>query len=286
MSYNGEIFPVIFTDLDGTLLDHHTYAWDKAEPALARCRASKIPVVMASSKTRAEMEPLQRELGLEGPFITENGGGVFFPGGGALKPPSESEPDGLLHKLTLGVSYSTLCRALDETALLLNLKMTGFHNMSITDIMELTGLSSQNAEKAAQRDFDAPFVLDPSTPCEDKKLRKIFRRQGLELSIGGRFYHVHGKADKATALDKVAAWYKTNGFQVISVALGDSQNDFSMLRRADYAFYLGEGPAPVEEVPGVIQAAEPGPSGWNRAILDFLTELPNMGAINNPNQME
>jgi mannosyl-3-phosphoglycerate phosphatase len=286
LSYDGKIFPVIFTDLDGTLLDHNTYAWDKAEPALARCRAAKIPVVMVSSKTRAEMEPLQLELGLEGPFITENGGGVFFPGKGALKPPPEAEPAGLLYKLTLGVSYSKLCRALDETALSFNLKMTGFHNMSIKDIMQLTGLSLQQAEKAAKRDFDEPFVLDPSTPCEDEKLRKIFREQGLELSIGGRFYHVHGKADKATALDKVAAWYKTNGFQVISVALGDSQNDFSMLGRADYAFYLGKGPVPAEEVPGVIQAAEPGPSGWNRAILDFLTELPNMGAINNPNQME
>ena len=279
-------FPIIFTDLDGTLLDHHTYAWDKAAPALAQCREARIPVVMVSSKTRAEMEPLHKELGLQGPFITENGGGVFFPGGGGLKPPEAAEQDGLLYKLTLGVSYSELCRALDETALSLNIKMTGFHNMSISDIMQWTGLSAQQAEKAAKRDFDEPFVLDQAGSCGDHELREILRKKGLELSIGGRFYHVHGKADKATALDKVAAWYKTNGFQVISVALGDSQNDFSMLRRADYAFYLGKGPAPAEEIPGVIQAAEPGPSGWNRVILDFLTKHPIMGAINNPNQME
>ncbi|MBI9076392.1 MAG: HAD-IIB family hydrolase [Desulfatibacillum sp.] len=267
-------YPVIFTDLDGTLLDHHTYAWDKAMPALEKCKEANAPVVLVSSKTRAEMEPLQRELGLTDPFIVENGGGVFFPLKGSLPPPAGLEQDGGFLKMSLGVPYPALCKALDEVAGVLELKAKGFFKMSVSDIAELTGLSMQEAEKASKRDFDEPFVIDDSTPADDALLRAEFRKRGLELSIGGRFYHVHGKADKATALDKVVAWYKTNGFQVISVALGDSQNDFSMLRRADYAYYLGKGPAPVEQVPRVIQAPEPGPSGWNRVILDFFHNLP------------
>ena len=279
-------FPVIFTDLDGTLLDQHTYVWDRAKPALTQCRKCGIPVVMVSSKTRAEMEPLQKELGVEGPFITENGGGVFFSAKGSLSPPPGTELDGEYYKQALGIPYPILCKALDEVARLLGLKLTGFDKMTVRDIANLTGLSIQHAENASKRDFDEPFVIDSSTPCDEGVLRQAFRKKGLELSVGGRFYHVHGKADKATALDKVVAWYKTNGFQVISVALGDSQNDFSMLKQADYAYYLGTGPAPMDAIPHVIQAPEPGPLGWNRVILDFINNLPNMGIIKNPNQME
>ena len=70
---------LVFTDLDGTLLDHHTYSWKEALPALERCRKKSVPVVLVSSKTRAEMAVLHQELKLSAPFVSENGGGVFFP---------------------------------------------------------------------------------------------------------------------------------------------------------------------------------------------------------------
>jgi len=70
---------LIFTDLDGTLLDHDTYGWEEALPALDLCRRLGVPVILVSSKTRAEMDVLQNRLGLSAPFISENGGGIFFP---------------------------------------------------------------------------------------------------------------------------------------------------------------------------------------------------------------
>src|SRR5713226_6564538 len=72
---------LIFTDLDGTLLDARTYSWAGAEPALAEIERRRIPLVLVTSKTRAEVEPLRRKLGHAHPFITENGGGVFIPDG-------------------------------------------------------------------------------------------------------------------------------------------------------------------------------------------------------------
>ena len=55
-------------DLDGTLLDHHSYSWAAAEPALARVRALQIPLVLVTSKTAAELEVLRRQLDLPHPF--------------------------------------------------------------------------------------------------------------------------------------------------------------------------------------------------------------------------
>lgn len=65
---------LVFTDLDGTLLDHHTYSWQPARPALERLDGLKIPLILCSSKTSPEMLGLRAELGNRHPFIVENGG--------------------------------------------------------------------------------------------------------------------------------------------------------------------------------------------------------------------
>ena len=72
---------IVFTDLDGSLLDSTTYSFKAATPALNALREQGIPLVLVSSKTRAEMEPLRQRLGHCDPFIVENGGAVFVPHG-------------------------------------------------------------------------------------------------------------------------------------------------------------------------------------------------------------
>ncbi|RPH76966.1 MAG: hypothetical protein EHM80_13515, partial [Nitrospiraceae bacterium] len=72
---------IVFTDLDGSLLDGTTYSYKAAIPALTALREQGIPLVMVSSKTRAEMEPIRQRLNLHDPFIVENGGAVFVPHG-------------------------------------------------------------------------------------------------------------------------------------------------------------------------------------------------------------
>jgi mannosyl-3-phosphoglycerate phosphatase len=64
---------ILFSDLDGTLLDHDDYRWQAAGPALDRLKAARIPLVLNSSKTMAEIRALRDELGNTDPFIVENG---------------------------------------------------------------------------------------------------------------------------------------------------------------------------------------------------------------------
>jgi len=70
---------VIFTDLDGTLLDHCTYSYKEAEKALESIRRKNIPLIVCSSKTREEIEIYRKKLLNNGPFISENGGAIFIP---------------------------------------------------------------------------------------------------------------------------------------------------------------------------------------------------------------
>ncbi len=49
---NGMKKLIIFTDLDGTLLDLHTYSFEKSLPGLGLLRQKNVPLVFCSSKTR------------------------------------------------------------------------------------------------------------------------------------------------------------------------------------------------------------------------------------------
>ena len=65
---------IVFSDLDGTLLDHGNYSHSAAAPALARLRHLEVPLILASSKTAAEIVPLRDELGFSDcEAIVENG---------------------------------------------------------------------------------------------------------------------------------------------------------------------------------------------------------------------
>ncbi|RMG01121.1 MAG: mannosyl-3-phosphoglycerate phosphatase, partial [Nitrospirae bacterium] len=70
---------IIFTDLDGTLLRADDYSFSEAKEALSLIKRRGIPLVIVSSKTRAEIEVYREKLGNTHPFVSENGGGVFIP---------------------------------------------------------------------------------------------------------------------------------------------------------------------------------------------------------------
>jgi mannosyl-3-phosphoglycerate phosphatase len=73
---------LVFCDLDDTLFDPRTFSVDAStRRALARLEREHLPLVFSSSKTRAELELIQHELGISQPFICETGGAVFVPRG-------------------------------------------------------------------------------------------------------------------------------------------------------------------------------------------------------------
>ena len=63
---------VVFTDLDGSFLDHSTYDYTPALPAVTRLAALGIPIIPVTSKTLAEIEALDLPFG-DGPKVAENG---------------------------------------------------------------------------------------------------------------------------------------------------------------------------------------------------------------------
>jgi len=266
-------FVVIFTDLDGTLLDQQSYEWEEAKPALDLCKQLQVPLVLVSSKTRAEMDVLRHELGLTSPFISENGGGIFFPEEGSHPVPPDTALEDGLWKWSLGLPYHSLVKALREIRNELGWKIRGFSDMSVEEISHLTGLDLASSRLASLREYDEPFILVEQGDRDTDALYDAAKKRGLSLSSGGRFYHLHGKNDKGLSVEKLVAWYGEHRSPIVTMALGDSPNDFSMLKRVNYPVLICSSrqfPGVQEMIPGLQITKDKGPKGWNAAVLDLL----------------
>jgi mannosyl-3-phosphoglycerate phosphatase len=268
-------FYVVFTDLDGTLLDHDTYSWKEALPALERCKQLLVPIIIVSSKTRAEMDVIRRNLSISAPFISENGGGVFFPLETVVEAPPDASLDRNLWKWSLGSHYPQLIRGLKEIRDELNWNIKGFSDMSMDDISELTGLDERDCRLAAMREFDEPFIILDKETVDVEILKDAAQKRGLDVTEGGRFFHLHGKNSKGLAMKKLLSWYRKLHEEIVSVALGDSPNDFSMLECADYPVLVRsqrDFPELKKRIPRLKVTQEIGPKGWNLSILELMDE--------------
>jgi mannosyl-3-phosphoglycerate phosphatase len=266
---------IVFTDLDGTLLDHHSYLWAAAAPALAELRQRRIPLIFCTSKTRTEVQSLRREMGNQDPFIVENGGAIIVPQG--YRPrllPSKRWPG--KSWVMIGSPYHEVIQELRKLARAAGVSVRGFHQMTPTQVAQVTGLSSRDARFAYRREFDEPFVIQNESPARVQALRRAAKRRGLQLQRGGRFWHISRGCDKGMAVRMLVELYaKAWAEKVRTIALGDSANDLSMLREADTAVLIPKPNGSYDRVvaralPHSVRAHEAGPVGWNQAVRQIL----------------
>ena len=180
---------LIFTDLDGTLLDS-SYSHEMALPALKLVRKENIPLIICSSKTRVEIEVIRNRLGNVYPFVSENGGGIYLPKNTKFSPQICSanlrcgdfantklkiEETDEYYLIKLGADYADLRRALieirDE-----GFDVRGFGDMPPDEVAELTGLKLSDAGLAKKRDFDETFVFRGDESLVEQLKKKIIQK--------------------------------------------------------------------------------------------------------------
>jgi mannosyl-3-phosphoglycerate phosphatase len=266
---------VVFTDLDGTLLDHSTYSFAAAEPALRLLHDKNIPLVVCSSKTRSEIEIVRVALGNAEPFISENGGAVFIPAG---RFPLESLPARKVpgyDVVEFGTPYARLVEAFEKLNEMFPGKLKGFHEFTAGEVAGITGLSAAEAELARAREYDEPFLLSDMSVLE--AVREAARRSGLSVVRGGRFFHLTGDNDKGRCARFLVLLYaQALGRPVASIGLGDSGNDLPLLKAVDFPVLVRKpegGHDPSIRLPGLSLAPGEGPVGWSAAILDLVPRL-------------
>jgi mannosyl-3-phosphoglycerate phosphatase len=269
--------PILFTDLDGTLLDHQSYSFDAARDALARIRRARVPLVLCSSKTRMEIEGVQEQLDSFHPFVSENGAAVFIPPAYFPFPIAGARERAGYHVLEFGRPYHEVVDLLHCTAARVKVPVVGFSDMSVREVADACALSMRDARLATRREYDEPFRVVNGNPASRDRLVRALRRAGLRCVKGGRFDHVTGCADKGTSVAALQELYRRAHGAVVSVGLGDSLNDVSLLRAVEIPVVIrnrGTGDAAhlVRKVPAARVSRAYGPTGWNEAVNAILAE--------------
>lgn len=267
---------LIFTDLDATLLDHDTYSWESAVPALDALRKHECPVILNSSKTLREMVSLAAELETHAPLVCENGALVAIPDGSPLLPSTPADD------LMLGYHIFYLGKSRAETLTVINTlreanlsyEYLGYQDWTVDQVATHTGLPLHKAEESKDRLGTEPIHWY-GTDEDLKSFQEELKKHDLTAVLGGRFIHVAGKFNKATGVRWLLARYEETFPEIAwkTVALGDSPNDTMMLNAAQIAIAIPNHTRLEPTAPRVIHATVPGPTGWNREMLSLINEL-------------
>lgn len=256
---------LIFSDLDGTLLGHDDYSWAPAKPALDALKARGCGVILASSKTAAEIAPLRAEMGLaDWPAIVENGAGLLDPGDDT----GSTGDDGIYRDLRARLAD------LPEG-------FHGFGDMDTAEVAATTGLPEQDAARARLRRFSEPGLWT-GTDAALERFLEAADAAGLSARRGGRFLTLSFGGTKAGRMDDIIDTYRPRH----TIALGDAPNDSEMLERADIGVIIRNDAAPpLPPMPGedsgrIRRTTEEGPAGWCQAVLGLMQELGRKPARN------
>ena len=265
---------LIFTDLDGTLADYHTYSIEPALPALDALKKNNIPLIICSSKTRAEIEKFRLRLDNTHPFISENGGAIFVPIDYFSYEIPFTRKDFKYSIIEFGTPYHKIRGTLQKIKSRFPDTVRGFGDLSAQEVANICELSPDEGFLAKEREYDEPFILEDKTILE--KIREIANEDHLQIIKGGRFYHLIGENDKGTAVSFLTDIYRREHTHIQTIAIGDSQNDLFMLQVVDYPVLVQKPGGNYDQtisLDNLIYASGIGPAGWNAAVSKLLDKL-------------
>tara|TARA_R110001592_G_scaffold186150_12_gene430454 strand:- start:312 stop:1160 length:849 start_codon:yes stop_codon:yes gene_type:complete len=267
---------LVFSDLDGTLLDHFTYQSKPADKTLAQLKCANIPVILNTSKTLAELAIIHRELKLDTPFIIENGAAIYIPIATFSAQPADTEIVGDYWVKSFCLPRQHWLTLLAEQTDEFKKYYQGFSTMSAADLTEITGLSLTEAKRAQQRQYGEPIQWFGDEVSKNSFIEHLIDL-GANVVQGGRFIHVGGYCDKGQALIWLTEQYRENfnNPAILTIALGDGENDSPMLEAADIAVQIR---SPVHNFPKLYRqfkttrTQDYGPEGWAQALQTLLAK--------------
>jgi mannosyl-3-phosphoglycerate phosphatase len=269
---------VVFSDLDGTLLDRQTYKADGAREALDLLARERIPLVFCSSKTRAEIQLFQQILDVNHPFICENGGALYIPDAYFAFELFEARRIPGYSVVEYGRPYAEVVDVLHHAALKLAINVVGFSDMSVLDVARECQLPLLQARLAKLREYDEPFRILNSSPTARARLSRALNAARLGWIDGGRFEHAGALVDKGVAAKRLTALYERAAGPCLTVGLGDAPNDVSLLSQVDLPVVVRNDDDKanrelIAKVPTALLTEATGPAGWAEAIVAIVEDV-------------
>lgn len=267
---------IIFTDIDGTILDN-TGEYGETPKLISSLIKNSIPVILCSAKTLAEQNRVRKQIGLTDPFIVENGGAIvigkeYFDLSQIMKDYAVKERDGN-YIVELGKPATKIREILDDIRKNFNISFRGVADISIQELSNITRLSPENAKEMAHREYGETILQIEKRDLD--RLTRIARERNLSLIHGGRFFDVTMGNDKGKAVEVLVDLFKKKyDYNVTFFGVGDSENDASMLERMDHPLLVQkyDGSWSNIRVNRIIRVPGIGPKGWALAYNDIFTK--------------
>ena len=269
---------VIFTDIDGTILDN-TGGYGETPKLIRSLIKSSVPVILCSAKTLAEQNRVRKQIGLTDPFIVENGGAIiiekdYFNHSYILGnyPVKERDDDYIVE---LGKPATKIRELLNDIRKNFNINFRGVADISIQELSSITNLSAEHAKEMAHREYGETILQIEKRDLD--RLTRIAREMDLSLIHGGRFFDVTMGNDKGKAVEILVNLFKKKyDHNVTFFGIGDSENDASMLGRMDFPLLVQkqDGSWSNVKVNRIIRVPGIGPKGWALAYDDIFTKEP------------
>jgi mannosyl-3-phosphoglycerate phosphatase len=266
----------VFTDIDGTLLNHKNYSYGDLKKFIKKIKNS-VHIIFNTSKTFNEIKNIQKQLDLNFPFIAENGACIFFPDGYLN--------ENLLNKKFFKYKKSIGYKLTKLEPQLLPEKLRSLRNkynfsflseLNDKQILKITNLNLDDLKNAKKRLFTNPIYWhDSKEKIFEFKSELYLIKEDLCLSEGGRFLHVSDNYNKGSALKKfLSIIEKSYSSKFTTVSLGDSENDLSMLESTDYSCIVkGEkSKISLKKKNNIYYSETKAPEGWQES-MEYVFEM-------------
>ena len=259
---------LIVTDLDGSLLDHHSYSWAAAKPCLNRLKQHNTPIMFCTSKTKPEVELLQQQMGLtEQPYICENGAIL-----------ATNQQTSIIARQSSALNYLEITRILNQLKKKYHFHFSGFAHASLQEIIQWTGLSPLQAQFSKQRIASEPILWQDSTD-QFTQFQQQLEQYQLCLIKGGRFWHVMNiGSNKGIALSHFLQQEQQQDRYWQTIGLGDSPNDLPLLEITDFSVIIQSAQSQNillqrKDSSHIFHSQHSGPTGWCEGISFFINHL-------------
>jgi len=268
---------IIFTA--SNLLGSSARAASQAEEALVEIEKRKIPLVLSTRDTRAQIEPLRRKIGHGHPFITEGGGGLFIPDGYFGIRLDGATRVGRYFCVPFGRSSQEASAAVEDISRRAGAEVVRYGEMSAREIARNTGLSEREAEGSREREFSERFFFAGNAAVAAPAFERIAGELHWKIRGSDPFWELCSGSDEGKALRYLMRLYRESlRSRVRSVGIGTSLEDLLLLSASDQAFIV---PASVNrfdekllsQVRNATKIDVPGTLGWNQTVLSALSRI-------------
>ena len=262
---------LIFTDLDGSLLNHNNFEFKEIKNFILNCIKNGIKIIPNTSKTKSEIQVFLDQLGQNLPFVAENGAAVHnldlihpkfkFKNNTLIFSRSIFEILELFQK-SIPIDFQKRCLFLKD--------------MSPIEQMKILGLNKKYLPFALNRDYSIPLVFDGSRKLVNE-FTSLLKKFGMKLHEGGRIYNICDDCSKGkamtTLIEKLKNEFNSNCYTIV---IGDSPNDISMLNVSDQPCVI---PLPdknnlchLKDLK-IIRATQSAPRGWEEVVRASLKKI-------------